>query len=105
MTLPIEDILKILAEDFDKMEILFDDKEWKFYKFGRGGPYKRTLTHLQEKATKYDAVIFQHFGVGAEIASFSSLINLCLFTAQKPKERYKGIDTFRRQVVRMGKII
>jgi hypothetical protein len=103
--MPLDMILKLLKEEFERMEKLFDDKDWKFFKFGQGGPYKRTLTHLQEKAHKYDQIIFDHFGAIEETASFNKLIILCISAAKDSKERYDNIDTFKRQIIRMRKII
>lgn len=98
-------ILKELEEEFEAMIKLFSTKEWQFFKFGEGGPYKRTLTHLMEKSNKFDQIIFDHFGAGEETASFNKLIVLCLSVADTPRERYKNIDTFKRQIARMKVII
>lgn len=103
--MPLDVILKMLGEEFERMEALFDDEDWKFYKFGRGGPYKRTLTKLQEKAKAHDQILFDYFGANEETASFNKLIVLCLSVANYPKERYKNIDTFKRQIQRMRKIL
>ncbi|MCP4650422.1 MAG: hypothetical protein GY853_10135 [PVC group bacterium] len=94
--------LKILSEKFEEMVELFDDKDWKFYKFGRGGPYKRTLTKIQEMSNEHDKIIFKFFGAYEETASFNKLIVLCLRN-ETPKEMHKHIDNFRRQIKRMRK--
>lgn len=101
----LESILKLLEEEFEIVEKMFNKDDWKFFKFGRGGPYFRTLTMLQKKSNKYDQIIFDHFGAYEETASFNKLIVLCLFTAKTPKERYKKIDTFRRQIQRMRLVL
>ncbi len=103
--MPLDVILKGLGEEFERMKRLFDKDDWKFYKFGRGGPYKRTLTKLMEKSKEYDQTLFDHFGAGEETASYNKLIVLCLSVADTPKERYKNIDTFKRQIERMKVII
>jgi len=103
--MPIEEIVKLLNEIFKDMVKTFEKDDWKFYKFGRGGPYKRTLTHLQKMAQKYDQIIFDHFGLHEEIASFGKLTVLSLSVAKTHKDRYKNIATFRRQIQRMKKII
>ncbi|MHA1739236.1 MAG: hypothetical protein ACTSWD_11670 [Candidatus Heimdallarchaeota archaeon] len=101
----LESILKLLKEDFETIEELFGKDDWLFYRFGNGGPYKRTLTKIMEKSKKYDQIIFDYFGANEETASFNKLIVLGLSAAKKSKERHKNIDTFRRQIQRMGKIL
>jgi len=98
-------ILKMLEEEFEIMVKLFNDDTWKFYKFGQGGPYKRTLTKLQEKSNKYDQVISDFFGFSKETASFKKLVVLCISAVDSPKERYDKIDTFRRQIKLMRNTI
>jgi len=101
----VDHALKLLEAEFKTMIELFKKDDWKFFKFGQGGPYKRTLTHLQKKAQDNDSVIFGHFGKHEDTASFGKLIVLCLSAAKTPKERYEEIDTFRRQIKRMWIII
>lgn len=103
--MPLDMVLKMLEEEFELMANTFETENWKFYKFGRGGPYFRTLTHLQEKSKKHDHKIFKFFGLQEETASFTKLITLSLHATKNPKERFKNIDTFRRQIKRMRKII
>ncbi len=105
MAQTVEDALKILEHEFNTMEDLFNKDDWKFFKFGRGGPYKRTLTRLQKLAGKHDQVLFDHFGANEETASFNKLIVLCLSAAKIPKDRYKDILRFQRQINRMKRII
>ena len=101
----IKNILKLLEETFNGMVELFEKEDWKFYKFGQGGPYKRTLTSLQKMSNEHDPILFDHFGAGEETASFNKIIVLCLSTAKNTKEQYGNIDTFKRQIVRMKKIL
>ncbi|MDP8268290.1 MAG: hypothetical protein P9L97_06125 [Candidatus Tenebribacter davisii] len=103
--MPIEHSLKMLEEVFEEQVILFGTDDWKFYKFGLGGPYKRNLTKLQRLSDDHDEVIQTHFGLSEETASFNKLIVLCLSAAKDPKERFKNIDTFRRQIARMKRIL
>ena len=99
--MPLDKILKMLEEEFNIMLELFEKEDWKFFKFGQGGPYKRTLTKLQRKSNDHDKEIFNRFGVREETASFNKLIVLCLSVAENHKERYKNLDTFKRQIKRM----
>lgn len=101
----VEDVLKILEHEFNEMKALFDKDNWKFFKFGQGGPYKRTLTRLQKLSNDHDPVLFGHFGAFEETASFNKLIVLCLSAADNPKDRYKELDGFERRIQRMRKIL
>ncbi len=101
----LEAIIKELEEEFETMTELFGREEWQFFKFGQGGPYKRTLTKLMEKSKKYDQIIFDHFGLREEIASFNKLIILSIDIAETPKDRYKNLDTLKRQIQRMKIIL
>lgn len=101
----IENVLKILEHEFKTMKELFEKDDWKFFKFGQGGPYKRTLTLMQKKAKEYDPVLIDHFGLHKETASFNKLIVLCISASKNPKDRHKDIDRFQRQINRMRKII
>ena len=105
MKLTVENTLDLLEVEFETMCELFKKDDWKFFKFGQGGPYKRTLTLLQKKAKEHDQVLFDHFGVNEETASFNKLIILCLSAAPEPQNRFKDIDRFKRQIKRMRKII
>ncbi|MCP4371988.1 MAG: hypothetical protein GY797_28295 [Deltaproteobacteria bacterium] len=96
--MPIENILKLLEEEFERMAKLFKEDDWKFYKFGQGGPYKRALSILTKDAGNYDKTIIDHFGLSKEVATFRSLITLCLNQAKNPKEEYKEVDSFRRRI-------
>jgi hypothetical protein len=87
------------------MRELFEKDDWKFFKFGRGGPYKRTLTLMQKKAKEYDPILFEHFGAHEETASFNKLIVLCISISDSPKDRFKKQDKFQRQINRMRKIL
>lgn len=93
-------VLKILQDECDGMTELFYTEDWKKFKFGQGGPYKRTLSLLQKKANDYDQIIFDFFGAHEETASFNKLIVICLKN-ETPKELYKNVDTFKRQLKRM----
>lgn len=99
--MPLDYALNLLEDQFNIMSELFEKDDWKFYKFGQGGPYKRTLTQLQGMANDYDKEIFDRFGLNKEVASFKKLIVLCLSVAKEPKERYKNLDTFKRQIKMM----
>ena len=99
---PLENILKILEEDFEATVKMFKEEDWKFFKFGRGGPYYRYLTMLQKKSNEWDQEIFNYFGTNEETASFNKLVVVCL-QHENPKEMYKLIDSFRRRIIRMRK--
>ena len=105
MVLPVEAVLKKLDHEFKTMKDLFEKDDWKFFKFGQGGPYKRTLSLIQKMSNKHDPVLFEHFGLNEETASFNKLIVLCISASKNPKDRYKDIDRFQRQINRMRKII
>jgi len=105
MTIPIENILKLLEEEFERMITLFKEDDWKFYKFGQGGPYKRTLSHIQKMSKKYDKIIFARFGINKETASFNKLIVICLQTAKNSKLDYKHTNTFKRQITWMRETV
>lgn len=102
MAVPIDHALKVLDYEFEEVVKLFETDDWKFFKFGVGGPYKRHLTKLTEMSKEMDSVIFDRFGVHEDNASFTSLIVLCLDNAKGDYQKeYKGVDTFRRQLKRM----
>ncbi len=98
----LKNILKLLEEQFTAMREIFKTDDWKFYKFGLGGPYKRSLSKLRRMSDEYDPVIYKFFGITQETATFASLIVLCLRN-ESHKELYKHIDTFERQIKRMRK--
>jgi hypothetical protein len=100
MTVPIDYALKALDNEFKEVVKLFSTEDWKFYKFGQGGPYKRTLTRLTQFENEMDPVIFEHFGAKEENASFGKLIILCL-SAKNSKGEYKNVSTFKRQLKNM----
>lgn len=98
----LKEILELLEEEFNNIIEIFKTEKWKFYKFGQGGPYKRTLTRLQRKANEHDKKIFTSFGQSGEIATFGGLIIICLNTINGlPKDIQKQTSTFRRQIQRM----
>lgn len=101
----IDAILKLLDEEFERMIELFEKEDWQFYKFGQGGPYKRTLTHLMDKSKKYDVIINDHFGYYDEIATFNKLTVLCLSASENKKQRDRNINEFRQKIERMKIII
>lgn len=103
--MPLSNILKELSEDFERMVKLFPTEDWRFYKFGLGGPHKRALTKLTYKAKKYDQEIFDFFGAHKETVSYKSLIVLCLKMDPTPKELHSLVDTYRRCLARMRKIL
>lgn len=106
MAVPIDHALKVLDYEFEEVVKLFSKDEWKFFKFGAGGPYKRYLTSLTKMSKEMDFVIFDHFGIHENNASFTRLILLCLNNAKGDSQKeYKGVDTFRRQLKRMRKQI
>lgn len=101
----IKNIIKLLEENFVRMTELFKKDDWKFYKFGLGGPYKRELTVLVKLSKKHDKTLQDHFGLTEDTANFAKLIVLCLAAVENPKEMYNNIDTFKRQIRRMKKIL
>lgn len=102
--LPLNDSLKLLSEEFEKLIELFDKEDWKFYKFGKGGPYSRTLTKIQYMSNDHDEQIFKYFGSHEETASFNKLVVLCIRN-ESPRVMHKLIDTFRRQIERMRRVL
>ena len=100
MTAPLDYTLQLLEDEFEALVKLFPTKEWKFFKFGQGGPHKRVLQRLTRMAQEYDSVIIDSFGLSEEIATFRRLVGLGLRN-EEPKELYKLCDTFRRQLKRM----
>jgi len=101
MAVPIDYALKYLSEEFETMAKLFPTDDWKKFKFGLGGPHKRVLTKLQRLANEMDPVIFEHFGLHEENASFKKLIVICLRNDDTYKELYKHVNSFRCQLKRM----
>lgn len=102
MTVPIDYALKALDNEFKEVIKLFSKEDWKFYKFGQGGPYKRYLTRLTQMSNEYDPVIYGRFGIHEDNASFNKLIVLCLDSAKDAKKERRNISTFKRQLKRMG---
>jgi hypothetical protein len=88
-----------LERQIKSMEDTFITTIWKFYKFGRGGPYFVKLQEFQDKANKFDAKLFDFFKLKKDTASFTNLIVLCLNS--HPKEQEKNISTFKRQIKHM----
>ena len=100
----INSAVEILEFEFERMVEIFKTPEWKLYKFGAGGPYKRELTKLQKLSNKYDIILQNSFGIDSDIASFNSLINLCIFVSKVSKNEYNSIQKFKKQLTRMKKI-
>ena len=100
--MPIENILKILEEEFERMMKIFDTKDWKFYKFGQGGPYKRTLSLLKKQADEYDKIIFERFGTSEETPSFMRLIVLCI---SNTGDSYEKLWAFKKQIQFMRRTV
>lgn len=105
MILTIENTIKKLSEEFEELMLTFEKDDWKFFKFGQGGPYKRELSKIQKLSASYDKTILDRFGTSKEIATFSGLIVLSLAYAGNPKKEYKRIDTFRRQIKWMQRVL
>ena len=105
MSKEMDKIINRLEKDFQKMEVLFDNPKWRFYKFGKGGPWNGTLKELQTKTIKYDKKIFNHFirTPEIEVSSYNRLLTLCLHlgVVKTPQEGYKSIKSFQRQLTMM----
>lgn len=103
----MEKILNLLEEDLHNLaENVLPTKDWKFYKFGKGGPYKDLLPHLQKRSTKYDEKIQEHFLVDTkEYVSWTRLLQLCILHNPLPTEVYKYVSTMERQIKRMRQFI
>jgi len=100
MAPPLDYTLNLLEGEFEELVALFPTKEWKYFKFGQGGPHKRVLQKLTKMAQEYDKVIIEHFGLNEEIATFRRLVGIGLLN-EEPKDLHKICDTFRRQIKRM----
>ena len=94
------EIIEDLEKEFEYVINMFPIESWKFFKFGRGGPYYEKLVSLTKKKEKYDKKIFNYFELEKDTASFGKLIVLCLRN-ETPKTKYKAIDTIKRQLRHM----
>lgn len=94
------EIIEDLENEFNNMLCIFPMRDWKFYKFGRGGPYYEKLISLTEKTVNHDKRIMNFFQLEKDTASFGKLIVLCMRN-DSPKEMYKANETMRRQLIHM----
>lgn len=95
----IKDILDDLKKEIEYMESVFSTEDWKFYKFGRGGPYYSKLIEMTEKCIKSDEKLRNHFKLKKDTASYGTLIVLCM--GNDIKERTKSLNRFKRQINHM----
>lgn len=76
----------ILERQFLEMTEIMQKKDWKFYKFGLGGPYKDKLPELKFLAEKWDNVLHKEF-------SKKYKNNPIFLIPSKAKKEYVGFNT------------
>ena len=118
-------VLDLLSEEFEAIVELFPNDDWKFFKFGKGGPYNDLLCKLQDLADAYDKQIILRFlgkdeintitnqlsalcsegklaeNPNKQIATFRQIIAICL--VRDEKEIKAVIEGFRNNIARMKK--
>lgn len=101
----MKEIIKSLEENFIDLTEIMKSKEWKFFKFGKGGPYSDVLPHLEIRSRAYDERIQKHFLVDKKnYASFTRLIQLGL-SNDSPSELYNKMDEIKRQIRLMKRFV
>ena len=105
MHLNLDQVMETLSVEFENLAEIFTRDDWKFYKFGQGGPYKRHLTPIRKLADKHDSIIIERYGISKEIATFGKLIVLSLAAVETPKQAYKNSIQFRKQIAWMKKVL
>lgn len=100
-------ILELLEEDLQNLtKNVLPTRDWKFYKFGKGGPYKDLLPHLQKRSVMYDKKIQEYFLVDVkDYASWTRLLQICILSNPLPVELYTHLSTIERQIQMMKRFI
>lgn len=95
----ISKMVKELDDAITTMEKTFEDKQWDFYKFGKGGPFNHLLLKFQRLTHKCDFPMREYFKLERDTASFVRLITVSLMYDKK--ERWKAMHRLKRQVADM----